>query len=682
MKNFFNPQSVAIVGASNEKGKIGQILMENAGQSKNLKLFPVNPKRKKINGIKCYPTVLDIQEKVDLAIIVIPARFVLQVVKECAQKKDPIKNIIIISAGFAESGEAGRKIELELKAIAEKNKLLILGPNCLGSINATDGVNLSFAKNNFPKGNIGLIMQSGALTTALLDRAGEEGLGFSLVTTLGNKTVLNENDFIDYYLKDKKTEMIALYLEDIRAGRRFKKILEKIKNKKPVIVIKAGRSERTKQAIQSHTGAMAGGVEVLKAILEENRAYYTAGIEELFDLLKIFSTFPLPRNNNLAIITNAGGPGVIATDLIEEAENINIAQLQKKTIDQLKAVLPAEASKVNPVDILGDALEDRYQNAIDVVVQDKNVGGILALITPQAQTPLKKIANTLALVNKKYSIPVYPVFITAHNEEAMNVFKKNDLTHFVYPEEIINALNKFFSNQKTKISSEQLSFRKNKQSSSKAEKIKMIAKKDQRQVLFYKEAVSLASIYKFNPLGATYLNNERDVSLVKKFPIVAKIDSQTVLHKRARGGVVLNIENAQSLKKVFQQMQEKFPNDLILTQPMVEPGVELIMGIKNDREFGSVLLIGLGGVATEIFNQKIILSLPTNKENIKQKLENSLIAKYLMKERISLSQVVDEAFKLATLGFENDWIEELDLNPILFYENKTPLAIDIKVLIK
>lgn len=684
MKRFFNPGSVAVIGASDKKGKVGRILVENIRQNNKLKLFPVNPKRKKVAGIKYYSTILDINENIDLAIIATPARFVLPIVRQCAQRKKPIKNIIIISAGFAESGEEGKKMEMELQALAKEKHLLIIGPNCLGVINSRDKINLSFAKSNFPMGKIGLIMQSGAITAALLDRAEEEGLGFSLIATLGNKAVLNENDFIKYYLEDKKTEIIALYLEDIRNGRELKQILKKINGKKPLVVIKAGRSERTKQAIQSHTGAMAGEAEVLKAILKENNAYYVEGIQEFFELLKVISIFPVPSSSQLAIITNAGGPGVIATDLIEEAKNINVAKLKKTTIAKLERVLPPETSTANPIDILGDALENRYQTVFDIIIQDKSIGGILVLITPQAQTPLEKIAVVLAQANKKYTIPVYPIFISASNKEIKRIFKKYKLTHFVYPEEVIVALENLFSNKSLGSLTKHQSFEKiiSANDFKKIDKIKNTATREHRQVLFYKEAVSLGNIYGINSLKAIYLSNLSDISLIKKFPVAAKIDSQAILHKKASGGVVLKIEDKIKLGKIFEQMHKKFPTDLILTQPMVERGVELIMGIKNDREFGPVLLLGLGGVATEIFNQKIIFSLPVEKKAIEKRLINSLIARYLIKEKIDLQQVIEEAYKLAVLGFQNKWVKELDLNPIIFYENKAPLAIDIKVLIK
>jgi len=682
MKNFFNPQSVAIIGASNQAGKIGNILVKNIQQNKRVKIYPVNPKRKKVDKLKCFSTVLDIAKKVDLAIIAIPAKFVLSAVEECAWKDKPIKNIIIISAGFSESGEEGKRREEQLGKLAKQYKLKILGPNCLGTINVTDNLNISFAGNELSRGSIGLIMQSGAMTTALLSRAKKEGFGFSLIATLGNKTVVGENELIDFYLQDENTKVIVLYLEDIQAGKRLNEIFQKARGKKEIVIIKAGRSGQAKKAIQSHTGSLAGEVDVFEAILKKEGVYFVTSIKQMVNLLKVLSVFRQPLTNKLTIVTNAGGPGVVTTDLIEEAKNLSLMKIEKKMQQQLKKMLPAEASIENPIDILGDALDDRYAEVMEVVVKNKAGGAILALVTPQFQTPVNKIIQAIIKANQQQRLPIYPILICELDSQMKQSLRENNLSYFTYPDDAVNGLKLYFKN-KSLGEFKQSTFSKG--DLIRKQKVKNILRehkkveKSEKQVLFYREAMKLGDLYDLNILAGEYVT-KNELNKIKEYPVAMKIDTPKVLHKKSQGGVVLGIKNKMELKKSINKFEKKFPGGKILVQSMIKNGIELIMGLKNDSDFGMVMLLGLGGVATEIFNEKIILPLPTSQQEIKENISGSKIAKVLKKENIEINRVVTELIKLANLGREVTEIKELDLNPIIFYEADDPIVVDIKVL--
>ncbi len=680
MQNFLNPKSIAIIGASETKNKIGNILLENLAANKKIKIYPVNPSHQKIGDKKCYPSVLDIEKEVDLAVIAIPAKFVPKAVEECAWKAEPIKNIVIISAGFSEIGKQGMELEKKIKKLATENKLNILGPNCLGVINVQANINASFAKKNIKKGKVGLVMQSGAFTTAIMDMAEKLNFGFSSIITLGNKACLNEEDFMEYFRKDKETETVVFYLENISQGRKFRKSLKLLAKEKKVMILKAGNSEKVKAAIQSHTGAMAGEIDIIKQIIKEAGAVYVDNISDLINFLKVVSGFKTPRNNKVVILTNAGGPGVIVTDLVENSESLALADISDEEEAELKKDLPPAGAFKNPIDILGDADSGRYGKALEKISQLKNVGSVFVLITPQAQTDVENISQKIIEANKNFVFPIFPVILAGKSKkEAKKILAENNLCNFDYPSQLIRALSNLLFNLREKLSLEAKGIEKDQ---ARIKKAARIFSQQKNKVLYSDQATELCELYGIDVLKAKTINSQKDINEENwNFPVVLKVESDKILHKKDQGGVALNIKNIENLLSNYSRLSKKLKVSRFIAQPQIDYGLEIILGIKDDVSFGKVIMVGLGGTLAEVIGQKEIILLPTNKKIIKHQLERSLLARIFKKENLDLNILATEIEKLSILAAEAEKIKELDINPLVFYQGK-PIALDIKVILK
>ncbi len=685
MEKIFSPKSVAIVGASNTKGKIGNILIKNLKNNLNeIKIFPVNPKGGLIENIKSYTSVLEIEKDVDLAVIAVPAKFVNKVVEECAWREEPIKNIIIISAGFGESGKEGESRKEELQGLIEKYNLNILGPNCLGIINTKEGINLSFAKKEIIAGGIGLISQSGAFITSMIDTE----LGFSLVASLGNKININENELLDYYARDKNTKIIALYLEGISDGIKFRKKLEEITKIKPVVIIKAGRTNKTQQAIQSHTGSMAGESAVVKEVIKDAGGILIDNLEDFVTILRLLNNFSRLQSKNLVIVTNAGGPGVITTDLIENS-TLELFEFDKKHKENLQSNLPEESSVNNPIDLLGDAQEDRYQIAFEILKKIDGIGGVLALITPQSQTPIEKIIEVIVEANRNSVFPIFPLVIGgAASKKAEIICAKLKINNFKFPVTLIRALNGIqlsvhssqLNNKLGKDNEQGLSVNKMHLD----DKMENSVEENNKVLLSYKDSEKISKEFNLNTLPAEYPENISELrqSIDKlKLPIVMKVDSPNIIHKNERNGVVVGLDTIEKSEIEFERFQKDFSGERILIQHQVETGLEIILGLKRDKSFGLVLIIGLGGITTEILNEKILFVDEVTREMIIRKLKISKLNKILKKEKIDMENLVDQAEKLFKLGQVHKEIEEVDVNPMFFYPDKKPVIVDFKIMV-
>ena len=687
MKDFFEPKSVAIIGASRDENKIGNILLRNLlsfrQKNKKLKIFPVNPKGGKINGLKVYPSVLDIEGEVDLAVIAVPAPIVNKVVEESAWRAQPIKNFIIISAGFGEAGSKGRREKEELLKLIKKYDLRVLGPNCLGIINAHSGLNLSFAPGNITRGKIGLISQSGALITALLDLARVEHFGFSLIASLGNKIDLNENDLLDYYQQQAATEIIILYLEDIRQGKRFVQILEKAVQKKPVIILTAGLSEKTKQAIQSHTGSMAGEATVVREALKDAGGIVVDNFIELVNILKVLNYQQAIKEKikgeDLVIVTNAGGPGVVTTDILLQ-HNLSLRDFTKAEKKKLSAVLPKESSVNNPIDLLGDALADRYHSVLNILNDLSQVKGIIVLVTPQAQTP---IAEITAVVNKfSRRKPIYLVVLGGEAYQLAQDSQKNS-NLFRFPQELITALAQINRSQQESIKGDN----EKRIATRSGEEITLNHREEElktkRRLLLYPEVQKISHRYGLKLLPGKYITSREDIKKISRkwgWPLVFKVDSPNLAHKSDQGGVRLNISSLTEAEQAWRELRQAFPQDLILAQPQVPFGREVILGFKRDHSFGLVLMIGLGGIIAEIIDEKILLTGKINRQKIKNKLAKSRLGQILNKEGIDQTKLVEQAERLATLGRNEKQILEVDINPLFLYPDKEPVIVDFKII--
>ncbi len=380
LKIFFNPQSIAIVGASAEEGKVGNAITKNIlNLGYKGEVFLVNPKHRELFNRKCYTSLSTIEEKIDLAIIVIPAKFVLAEIENNAKK---IKNFVIISAGFSEIGITGKEEEKKILALAQKNKLNILGPNCLGFIVPSLKLNASFAGGMPQAGGISFISQSGALAVALLDRAKKENIKFSNVISIGNKMQINEANLLEFMAEDKNTQVVGMYLEGIKKGKRFMAVAQKVSKLKPIIILKVGKSAKTQKAISSHTGALAGDDETISAVFKKVGILRADNLEEFFDLFNLINETKKAPNQKVAVITNAGGVGVLTADAFQ-GKGIQLVDLEEKTKKELRTFLPSAASVENPIDILGDASQERYQKTLAVIDKVSSIGSIICILTPQ-----------------------------------------------------------------------------------------------------------------------------------------------------------------------------------------------------------------------------------------------------------------------------------------------------------
>lgn len=686
LQKLFNPQSIAIVGASQEKGKVGNVITKNILElGYTGKIFLVNPKHEKIFDYRAFKSLADITEKVDLAIIVLPAKIVVPVIREASER---VKNFVVISAGFSETNEDGKIREDELKKIADEKNLNILGPNCLGFIVPKLKLNASFA-GGMPKiGNISFVSQSGALAVAIMDIARKENIKFSNIISVGNKMHLDESEILEYLASDNDTKVIGMYLEGIKNGQKFIEVAQKISKIKPIVILKAGKTEKAQKAISSHTGALAGSDEIISAVFEKTGVLRAQDLEEFFALLKLMSSVDAPKEKGMAIVTNAGGPGVLTTDAFSGKE-IEIINLSNETKKRLYEFLPIESSVENPIDLLGDAMEDRYEKALQILEQEKKIGAILCVLTPQDQTPVEKIANKIIEFKKNTQKIVIAIFIGGERvEKEIAKLKENDIPNFAFPDQAVGALDKYY-----KWSIETMDKYQgggaallNADRKSMVQKIIAQAKKEERGALSFSEASAVAGFYDIKTPITHNIKTGEELPRIFEFPVVMKVDSDKVLHKTDKQGVILNIKNETELAQAYEQMKNNFPKEDIIIQPMLSIKTELIIGIKQDGVFGPIVVYGLGGIYTEIFKTVNFLVPPMSLAEIKKSLMQSKI-KFLFEktrgqEPYNLEEMAKILWGVVSLAQEINEIKELDINPLLIYNNgKEAVAVDVKLVI-
>jgi acetyltransferase len=683
LNKLFNPQSIAIVGATDKEGKVGRVISDNIlklGYSG--KVFLINPSHETLLGQKCYPSLEAIGEKIDLAIIILPSGLVKEIVEKGAVSSN---NFVIISAGFSEIGEEGKKREEELSKIAKEKSLNILGPNCLGFIIPKIKLNASFAGGMPEAGNIAFISQSGALAVALLDIVRREKIAFSGVVSIGNKMQLDESDALEYFAADEDTKVIGMYLEGIKDGKKFMETATEISGKKPIIILKAGKTEKSQRAISSHTGALAGSDEIMDAAFEKLGIIRAKNLENFIDLLEIISKNKVPENNEVIVITNAGGPGVLTTDAFKR-KKIMMANFSAQTKEKFRGFLPEESSVENPVDLLGDAKEDRYEKALEIAVSEK-ADCVLCLLTPQDQTPVEKVAEKIVEFKKKTNKIVVAVFIGGERvEKAVAFLQTNGVPNFFFPDQAVEALDKYF--EWSQITKKEILFEAieiNQERKKQVGEIIKKAKTENQLALLFGESKKIMDLYGINMSEFHKVEEDGTFETDINFPVVLKVDSDKVLHKTDQHGVVVGIKDVQELKTQIEKMKINFPQANLIIQPMLDKGTELILGIKRDDIFGTVIVFGLGGIYTEIFKMVNFIIPPANQKEIEEILLKSKIG-FLFKEArgqkaCEIEDLVPLLYNLACLGIENEEIKELDINPLFVYnKGRKAISVDVKII--
>lgn len=696
---IFNPHSIAVIGATEKPNSVGRSVFENLiNSSFKGKIYPVNPKRKKILGHTSYSSIKEIPENIDLAVIATPATSVPEIILEC--QKQNVYAAIIISSGFKEIGEVGRKLEEEI--LLNKGKLRIIGPNCLGIINPYNGINATFASDMALKGSIAFISQSGALGTAVLDWSLKEKIGFSAFVSIGSMIDVNWGDLINYFGNDSNTKSILMYVESISDARGFLSAAREVALTKPIILIKAGRTMESAQAAKSHTGAMTGSDEVLNTALKRVGILRVDSIETLFGMAEVFSKQPLTKGPNLAIVTNAGGPGVIATDALIINKG-KLAKLQDKTFDDLNKFLPSAWSHNNPVDILGDASADLYYKTIEVVAKDSNVDGILIILTPQFMTDATGVALKIAEF-ANIDKPVFASWMGAKSvDEGIKILLDANIPTFEYPDLACSTFANMWSYnynldslyETPKVFSE---LETEKEINLKYKTITNIinkARAENRTILDEFESKLVLQTFDIPIVQTTVAKNEKEAGdFAQKigFPVVLKLFSKTITHKSDVGGVILNITSVDEVEKAFLEIKQSLKNfgkekdfEGVTVQKMIKnEGFELILGSSVDDQFGPVILFGTGGKYVEVYKDRA-LALPPLTINLAKKLiEKTKVYEALKGIRgskgVDLEKLEKILVRFSNLIARYPEIKECDINPLLASSDQI-IALDARIIL-
>ncbi len=693
LESLFNPGAIAVIGASADPMKVGHAVLNNLVRFKfRGALYPVNPSCSEIMGLKAYAKVSDIGKPVDLAIIVIPAKFVPDSLRACAAAG--ITSAIVISAGFKEAGAGGTLLEEELRQISREHHIRILGPNCLGLINTANDLNATFAADMLLKGTIGFFSQSGAMGIAIMDWAIGNGIGFSKFISLGNKADLSEIDLIDYFMNDPDTSLILGYIEDVVDGRRFIEIAQKATKVKPIILLKSGGTEAGARAASSHTGALAGSDVAFDAAFKQTGVMRAQGVQDLFNMALTFSEGKVPRGNRLLVITNAGGPGIIAVDFAERL-GIRLPHMTKESIDAIAAKLPPNASIFNPIDVIGDATSDRYAAVLEQAAKDANVDGILVVLTPQAMTDTEKTAGAVITTAKATGKPIIASFMGAKRvREGINLLKAASIPNFSYPELAVKGF-KWLSDYREwkdaaleEVSTSWYNF------DSAHETITSILKSGVYQV-GEEEAMQILTYYGFQfPKRALAKTSLEAVQLASKigFPVVMKISSPAILHKTDVGGVRVNVKTANEAEDAFLEitanarriMPDAFIKGVMIYE-MLKGGREVILGVTYDRTFGHMIMFGLGGIYVEVLKDVAFRIVPVARRDAHAMVNEIRTVGLLRGARgerpADINAIASYIVNLSCLVSDFPEIQELDVNPLVVME-KGAVALDARIIFK
>ena len=699
LKQLFEPNSVAVFGASERPGSVGSVVTENLlSAGFKGKIYPINPKYSEVSGARCYKNLDEINSPVDLVVICTPAATVPGIIESCGLHG--VKAAIIMSAGFREAGEKGKKLEAQLIDVARSHGIRFVGPNCLGAMRPRLGLNATFNKGFTDSGNLALVSQSGALCTAILDWADNQDIGFSAVVSIGASADVNFGEVLDYLVADPYTHAILLYIEGISESRSFMSGLRAAARVKPVIVVKVGRHQAGGEAAMSHTGALVGADDVFDAGLRRAGVVRGMHIGDLFAAATVLSGNKRLNGEQLAIVTNAGGPGAMACDRASDLD-IPLAKLSEETIAELNKVLPAIWSHGNPVDILGDAGPERYGQALEACMVDKNVDGALVLLTPQAMTAPTDVAENVAKHAKGLSKPIITCWMgDAQVGAGRTVFAKANIPTFRLPETAIQGfayLTNFYRNQKLLLQTPGPLSEKDDPDIEGARLIIENALAEKRKVLTELESKAILSAFGI-PVTQCVLTRSANEALVNAqalgFPLAMKIHSKDITHKSDIGGVRLGLSNAAAVQSAFKDMMESAAElcpdaeiEGVVLQRMHKPpyGRELMVGIISDAVFGPVITFGLGGTAVEIMRDQAMALPPLNSLLITDLISRTKAAKLLKRFRnmpeANMHAVEKVLLRLSSMACELPWIQELDINPLVVDENGV-MALDARIIVK
>lgn len=698
LQPIFSPKTVAVIGATEKAGSVGRTVIWNLISSPfGGTVYPVNPKRANILGIRAYPSIKDLPDQIDLAVIVTPAPTVPGIIEECVEAG--VKGAIVISAGFKEVGPEGAMLETQILEHARRGKMRIIGPNCLGVMNPLTGLNATFATAAAQPGGVAFISQSGALCTSVLDWSFKEHVGFSAFVSIGSMLDVGWGDLIYHLGDDPHTNSIVIYMETIGDARSFMSAAREVALTKPIIVIKPGRTEGAARAAASHTGSLTGSDEVLEAAFRRCGVLRVNTIGEIFSMAEVLSKQPRPKGPHLTILTNAGGPGVLAVDALITSGG-KLAEISSDAMSKFNEILPPQWSHNNPVDILGDASPERYAQALEVAAQDENSDGMLVVLTPQAMTDPTETAEALKKYAQSYDKPILASWSGGQDIAAgESILNKAGIPTFMYPDTAAEAFAymwKYTDNLQALY--ETVSLPQEDASSIDREAASTIiqkARQSGRLLLTEAESKALLATYGI-PTVPTLIAKTPDEAIEKAqelgYPVVLKLHSETVTHKTDVGGVQLNLNGEQAVRSAFdaikQGVTEKASADDFLgvtVQPMIKlGGYELIFGSSIDPQFGPVVLFGMGGSLVEVFKDRALGLPPLNTTLARRMMERTKIFEALKgvrgRQPVDISVLEQLLVHFSQLVAEQSWIKELDINPLIA-SNEGLLALDARVLI-
>jgi acetyl coenzyme A synthetase (ADP forming)-like protein len=693
-KELIYPESIAVVGASSNPEKVGHAVLKNIldGGFKG-PVYPINPNSKSILDVKCYPSLIDVPDNIDCAVIVVNRNIVSSVMKDCGKKN--VKAAIVISSGFGETDEDGKKAQRELVQIAKLSQITMMGPNCLGLINPWQKLNAAFGQLLDKPGGIALVSQSGALITSIQDWAKENKVGFSLIASIGNKAAIDEVDFFEYLKSDKNTKVIAAYLEDISRGQEFMRIAERVGKVKPLVILKSGRTHAGAKAASSHTGSLAGSDAAYECAFQRLGVIRAASIEHLFDISTALASQSLPKGNRIAVLTNAGGPGIMMSDALEMS-GLKVVDIDGQTKTNLSKLLPPSASVNNPIDVLGDADRKRYGDSLKAVLESKSVDGVIVILTPQKMTDDAAIAKEIVKISKKYSKPIMTCFMGAGTvKKGVRILQENNIPQYSVPRRAAKAMFEMVKYCKYKSRPlriiERFAVNKN-------PVIKIIKSYRSRNLLEINEFDSKTILESYGmtiPEGHLAATAEEAVRFANemRYPVAMKISSPDILHKSDVGGVKIGLGGPNEVEDAFDLMMLRIKNKMpdadlrgVLIEEMITRGKEVILGMKKDPQFGPMLMFGLGGIFVEVLKDVSFTLAPITAEECKDLMESTKTYKLLTGVRgqkpVDIEAIITSLQRLSQLVIDFAEIDEVDINPLkVGHPGEGAFVVDARIIL-
>ena len=696
LDTIFRPASVAVIGASSRKGSIGRETLHNILLAEfNGKVFPVNPKAQVIHSIKAYSTILDVPDAVDLAIVIVPKEHVALVARQCGEKG--VKGLVVISAGFSEVGREGRKRERELVKVVRSYGMRLVGPNCFGVVNTDPEINLNatFGKVFPRKGRVGFITQSGAMGEAIMNIARELGIGFSTVASIGNKADISSNDVLEYFKDDPNTDIILMYLENFGNPRNFTEIARDVSRHKPIVAVKSGRTGLGAKAASSHTGALAGLDVGVDALFEQTGVLRVDTVEELFDVAQVLSTQPIPKGDRVVVVTNAGGPGILATDALVN-HGMEMPALSTSTVKKLKTFISAEASFSNPMDMVAGAGPAEFRRTLDCVKKDRRYDSIVPIFVPPVTLDELEVARSIqeALVGTEKT--VMACFMgSGLSSPGMDYLRSHGIPVYIFPEAVAKAL-AMISRYRDRISRPRGRLRNFKADTDRVRDIIERAGSQGRDSVVGDDAVAILQAYGIAAVPYQYADSaEQAAKLARRigYPVVMKVNTPAVLHKTEVGGVEVDLRNDQDTRAAYRALQRRIKEAgakgkfSVAVQKMISGGIETVFGMTIDPEFGPLIMFGLGGIYVEVMKDVSFRISPLTDQNAREMVRSlrsfPLLNGFRGAPPVNHKVLEETLLRLSQLVCDFDCFSEIDINPFMASPEKDLCAaVDARFIIK